>query len=101
MLLDTEKQRAENSGARENRLADRLIGDRTEALEEARARVEILTPLSIELPKTNLPGSRDLVAFKVVVMAFQNRHLFGPLSFEVRGPSGSAAAPTVRRTYSV
>jgi ATPase subunit of ABC transporter with duplicated ATPase domains len=86
MLLDTEKQRAENSGARENRLADRLIGDRTEALEEARARVEILTPLSIDLPKTNLPGSRDLVAFKDVVMAFQNRHLFGPLSFEVRGP---------------
>ena len=68
-MLDAEKQRAENSGARESQLADRLIGDRSEALEEARARVEILTPLSIELPKTGLPGSRELVAFKDVVMA--------------------------------
>ena len=86
LFLDAEKQRAENSGAREGRLADRLIGDRTDALEQARARVEILTPLSIELPKTGLPGSRELVALKDVVMAHGARRLFGPLSFEVRGP---------------
>ena len=86
IFLDAKKQRAENSGAREGRLADRLIGDRTDALEQARARVEILTPLSIELPKTGLPGSRELIAFNDVVMAHGTRRLFGPLSFEVRGP---------------
>jgi len=86
LFLDAEKQRSENSGAREGRLADRLIGDRTDTLEQARARVEILTPLSIELPKTGLPGSRELVALKDVVMAQGARRLFGPLSFEVRGP---------------
>jgi ATPase subunit of ABC transporter with duplicated ATPase domains len=86
ILLDAQKQRAENSGAREKHLADRLIGDRSEAIDEARAKVEILTPLAIDLPQTNLPGSRELVAFRDVEMAFQNRHLFGPLSFAVRGP---------------
>jgi ATPase subunit of ABC transporter with duplicated ATPase domains len=86
MFMDREKQRAENSGAREAYLADRLIGDRAEALDQARARVEILTPLSIELPKTALPGSRELVVFKDVAMAHGDRRLFGPLSFEVRGP---------------
>ncbi len=86
ILMDAEKQRAENSGARESRLADRLIGDRTEALEAASARVEILTPLAIDLPKTSLPGSRELIAFKDVMIGFPNRHLFGPLSFAVRGP---------------
>jgi len=86
MLLDAQKQRAENSGARERRLADRLVDDRTDALEEARARVEILTPLAIDLPKTNLPASRELVACSDVAMAFQGRRLFGPLSFKVRGP---------------
>ena len=86
MFMDREKERAENSAARESRLADRLIGDRTEALEAARARVEILTPLAIDLPQTNLPDGRELVAFKDVVMAFGERHLFGPLSFDVRGP---------------
>jgi len=86
MFLDAEKQRSENSGARESRLADRLIGDRADALAEARARVEVLTPLKIDLPKTGLPGSRELVAFQDVVMAHGDRRLFGPLSFAIRGP---------------
>jgi ATPase subunit of ABC transporter with duplicated ATPase domains len=86
MFLDAEKQRAENSGAREGRIADRLIGDRTDALTQARARVEILTPLTIELPNTGLPGSRELIACNEVVMAHGDRHLFGPLSFAIRGP---------------
>ncbi|MDP3689753.1 ABC-F family ATP-binding cassette domain-containing protein [Bradyrhizobium sp.] len=86
LFLDAAKQRAESSGAREGHLADRLIGDRAEVLEQARARVEILAPLSIELPKTSLPRGRDLVAFSDVVMVHGARRLFGPLSFEVRGP---------------
>ena len=68
LFLDAELQRAENSGARESRIADRMIEERTDALAEARARVEILTPLSIDLPKTGLPGSRELIAFDEVVM---------------------------------
>jgi ATPase subunit of ABC transporter with duplicated ATPase domains len=86
MFMDREKERAENSAARESNLAERQIGDRSEALEEARTRVEILTPLAIDLPKTSLPGSRELIAFKDVAMGFAGRHLFGPLSFAVRGP---------------
>ena len=86
MFMDREKERAENSAARESHLADRLIGDRTEALEAARRQVEILTPLAIALPQTNLPDGRELLAFSDVTMAFGERHLFGPLSFDVSGP---------------
>jgi ATPase subunit of ABC transporter with duplicated ATPase domains len=86
MFMDREKERAENSAARESLLAARLLGERTEALEMARAQVEILTPLSIDLPRTHLSGGRDLIALNDVVMGFGERHLFGPLSFEVRGP---------------
>ncbi|MFL6838894.1 MAG: ATP-binding cassette domain-containing protein, partial [Bradyrhizobium sp.] len=86
MFMDREKERAENSAARDGHLAGRLIGDRTERLEEARARVEVLTPLAIGLPKTALPGSRELIGFNDVVMAFRERRLFGPLSFEISGP---------------
>jgi ATPase subunit of ABC transporter with duplicated ATPase domains len=86
MFMDREKQRAENSASREGHIAGRLIGDRAEAVETARARVEVLTPLSIELPRTGLPGGRGLVALKDVVMAHNTRRLFGPLSFELRGP---------------
>jgi ATPase subunit of ABC transporter with duplicated ATPase domains len=87
MFMDREKERAENSAARESLLAARLLGERTEALEMARAQVEILTPLSIDLPRTGLPGGRELAALKDVVTGFGERHLFGPLSFEVRGPA--------------
>jgi ATPase subunit of ABC transporter with duplicated ATPase domains len=86
MFMDREKERAENSAGRESQLAGRLLGERSEALEMARAQVEILTPLSIALPRTHLPGGRELVAFKDVTMAVGERHLFGPLSFWVRGP---------------
>ena len=56
MFMDREKERAENSAARESHLGARVIGDRADALEQARARVEILTPLAIDLPRTALPG---------------------------------------------
>jgi ATPase subunit of ABC transporter with duplicated ATPase domains len=68
MFMDREKERAENSSARESQLAGRLLGDRT------------------DLPRTHLPGGRELIALKDVVMTFGERHLFGPLSFDVRGP---------------
>jgi ATPase subunit of ABC transporter with duplicated ATPase domains len=86
MFMDREKQRAENSAAREGHLAARMIEDRAAALEEARARVEVLTPLAIDLPKTNLAEGRGLVILSNVAVAFPQRHLFGPLSFELRGP---------------
>ncbi|WOH49413.1 ABC-F family ATP-binding cassette domain-containing protein [Bradyrhizobium sp. sBnM-33] len=94
MFMDREKERAENSAGRESGLASRLLGERTEVLELAKAHVEILTPLSIDLPRTHLPGGRELVAFKDVVMAFGERHLFGPLSFGVRGPERIAIRGT-------
>ena len=86
MFLDAEKQRAENSASREGRIADRQIETRAEALAEARARVEVLTPITIVLPKTDLPASRGLITFREVTMAHGARRLFGPLSFETRGP---------------
>ena len=86
MFMDREKARAENSAARESRLAGRLLDERAEAMAMAKAQVEILTPLSIDLPRTHLPGGRELIALNDVEMAFGARHLFGPLSFDVRGP---------------
>ena len=86
MFLDAEKQRAENSASREGRIADRQIETHAEALAEARARVEVLTPITIALPKTDLPAGRGLIAFREVMMAHGARPLFGPLSFEIRGP---------------
>jgi ATPase subunit of ABC transporter with duplicated ATPase domains len=97
MFMDREKERAENSAARESQLAGRLLGERAEALDMARAQVEILTPLSIDLPRTHLPSGRELIALKDVVMAFGSAICSDRCHLGFADPSGSpSAAPTVR-----
>ena len=92
ILLDAAAERAEHSAARGGQIAERLTGARIEALDDARARLEIVTPLAIDLPKSGLPAARELLAFDQVAVAFEGRVLFGPLSFTVRGPERIAVS---------
>jgi len=82
ILLGMQAERAQNSGARDNRLAARLLDDAGTAAEQARRAVEIVTPLRIELPPARLPPGRTLLRFEDVAMV----RLFGPLSFDITGP---------------
>ena len=86
ILLDAMKQRSETTGARNTHIAERQMVEATEALEAARKRVEILTPLSVTAPSVGLPGQKQVLQFEDVVMARGARRLFGPLSFKVVGP---------------
>jgi ATPase subunit of ABC transporter with duplicated ATPase domains len=92
ILLGAQAERAENTAARGGRLAERQIGERAEALMQARAGVEVRNPLAIDLPRVGVPVGRLLLAFDEVVVARGGRRLFGPLSFEVRGPERVAVA---------
>ncbi|RIJ28464.1 ABC-F family ATP-binding cassette domain-containing protein [Henriciella mobilis] len=86
LLLDARAERAEATGARGQQLASRQLGEAESALSEAEARLDIITPLHIDLPACSLPASRQLLTVSGVSMSFGDRHLFGPLSFEMRGP---------------
>lgn len=86
ILIGAAVGRAEQSAARGGRLAERLVGVQVEALEDARSRLEVLAPLALDLPTCGLAGGRLLLAFRDVVAERAGRRLFGPLSFEVRGP---------------
>lgn len=86
IFLDAEKGRAERSAGRDHHLADRLLDDAAADRDDARRRVEVLTPLSMELPSSRLPADRRLVSFKDVTLHRDDRLILGPLSFEVRGP---------------
>ena len=92
MLLDARKQRAEATRARGGDVAERLTEAGREAFETARARVEVETPLHIDLPQTGLPPRRDLLGLRDVMMTRGGRHLFGPLSLDVRGPERIAVS---------
>jgi ATPase subunit of ABC transporter with duplicated ATPase domains len=86
MLLDAKQERSEATGARNNRIAERQLAEASEALEEARKRVEILTPLSVTAPSVGLPLQKQVLVFEDVVMEQGARRLFGPFSFKVTGP---------------
>ena len=92
MLLDARKQKAETTRARGGDVAGRLTEAGRAAFEAARARVAVETPLHIDLPQTGLPPGRDLLALRDVVMTRGGRHLFGPLSLDVRGPERIAVS---------
>lgn len=86
ILLGAMAERAENSGARDNVLAERVLDDAGQAVDDARRQVEIVTPLRIDLPRANVPGSRTLLRFDDVSFAQDGCRLFGPLSFSMSGP---------------
>lgn len=86
ILLGAMAERAENTGARDDRLATRRLDEADAALGEARRQVEIVTTLRIELPASRTPANRTLLRFDAVALECGGRRLFGPLSFAITGP---------------
>jgi ATPase subunit of ABC transporter with duplicated ATPase domains len=86
MMLDFKQDRAEASQGAANRLADRQLSEANEALDQAKARFEVLVPLNVVTPSVNLPPQKFVLAFDDVTAEAGGRVLFGPLSFKVTGP---------------
>jgi ATPase subunit of ABC transporter with duplicated ATPase domains len=91
IILGMMKERAENSGGRDARLAERLVGEAEAARTAARTQVEIVTPLRIDLPPSGVSSSRDLLRVEAVVVERGSKSI-GPLDFSIRGPERVALA---------
>ncbi|WP_321491171.1 ABC-F family ATP-binding cassette domain-containing protein [uncultured Hyphomonas sp.] len=92
MLLDKRQERAEATRGKGNALAARQMSESEQVLADARARIEILAPITMDLPSCGLPSGRRLLDFQQIEMAFGDRHLFGPLDFQLTGPERVAIA---------
>jgi len=79
------KERAEGSGAREGEIARRLVCEAEAARSTARERVEIVTPLRIDLPPSGLSSSREVLRIENAVIARGDRRI-GPVDLAIRGP---------------
>jgi ATPase subunit of ABC transporter with duplicated ATPase domains len=87
ILLGAMAERAENSGAREHRLALRKAADAEAALTEARERVERTRALVIPMPTTGLATGRTiLVLDEATWNAPDGRRIVGPVSLRLTGP---------------
>ncbi|WP_165189380.1 ABC-F family ATP-binding cassette domain-containing protein [Caulobacter soli] len=87
ILLGAQAERAENSGAREGRLADRAAQEAAQAREAADARVERLRRLAFDLPSCGLPAGRIVLDLDAVGFAYPGGPpVLSDLSFRLTGP---------------
>jgi ATPase subunit of ABC transporter with duplicated ATPase domains len=85
ILLGARAERAENSGGRGQRLAEGIIAEATEKAEQARARIDVLTPLTVAVPPTGLGAGTELLALEEVTTTVGDR-TFGPWTLNITGP---------------
>ena len=84
ITLGAKAERAEDSGGRARRLGERQVSEAAAKAENSRARVEVLTPLTIALPPSGLPSAAHVLALERVTIDVGERQL-GPWTFELYG----------------
>ena len=97
ILLGAQKNRSENTGGDNARLAERQRHEALVATAEARERIEILQPLSVFVPPTDLPANRTVLQIDMVTAGYQDQpvirdfslNLTGPERVAITGPNGS------------
>lgn len=105
ILLGAMAERAQNSGAREGKLADKLAARAREAKAAAEARVERARALGFELPPSGLPEGRTVLALEDVGFAWPGAapiidglswRICGPERVALRGPNGAGKTTLIR-----
>lgn len=87
ILIGARKERAENTTGSNARLAEREAAEAAERLAEARARLEVVEPLRVELLPTGLAASRTVVELIDVTFGHGDAPpLFSALDLAVVGP---------------
>lgn len=105
IMLGGMKENAENSGGENARLASRQRADAAEAASDARAKVEILTPLTVKLAQSALPTGRTVLlasgltggpeGIEPVIRNF-DLTITGPERVAITGPNGSGKTTLLR-----
>jgi len=97
MAFDAREERSDRTAGRGNRLAERRQAEVAAALAKARAAVEVLAPLRIELPETQRGDVGPVLSLQAVTFNIGARRVLGPLDLMVHrgervaitGPNGS------------
>ncbi|WP_315720555.1 MULTISPECIES: ABC-F family ATP-binding cassette domain-containing protein [unclassified Bradyrhizobium] len=84
IMLGARAERAENTGGRLQRLAERMISEATGQRDQARRQLEVLTPLSMVLPPTGLGAGTELLVMDDAVVTAGDR-TFGPWTLHITG----------------
>ncbi|WP_323013212.1 ABC-F family ATP-binding cassette domain-containing protein [Devosia sp.] len=105
ILLGGRKENAENTSGGNSRLAERLRGEAGSAAGAARARIEVLTPLTVKLTPTGLPAGRVVLEATGLsggpdtqpnLIRDFSLTLTGPERIALTGPNGSGKTTLLR-----
>ncbi len=86
LFLDAQKERAEGTAARDAGLAARQRDEAEADLETARKQIEVLTPLTIDLPDPKGGADKRLLSVVALQACVNGQPISEPVSFEMRGP---------------
>ena len=78
ILLNALAERAENSGGRARRVGERQVSEAAAKAEEARAKIEVLTPLTISFPPSGLSSGAQVLTLEAVTVDVGERQLVLP-----------------------
>ncbi|MCP3447000.1 ABC-F family ATP-binding cassette domain-containing protein [Bradyrhizobium sp. CCGUVB14] len=87
ILAGARRDRSEDSGGKTAQITERRRAEALDAVDTARRRIEILQPLSVKLPSTQLPAGREVVWLDRVSAGYQpERPILRDLSLTIVGP---------------
>jgi len=98
IMLGGMRENAENTGAAGRRLAERQGRAAEDAANQARRKLEILQPLSVEIPSSGLAAGKTVLRLEEVSAGYDPGHpvlrdvsltIIGPERVAVTGPNGS------------
>jgi ATPase subunit of ABC transporter with duplicated ATPase domains len=85
--LNAMKNRSENTSGANVRMAERLRSQALDDAAAARRKVEVLQPLTVALPSTDLPAGRNVLKVDNVSVGYEpERPILHKLSFDIVGP---------------
>ncbi|MEH2489111.1 ABC-F family ATP-binding cassette domain-containing protein [Bradyrhizobium sp. AZCC 2230] len=91
ILAGARRDRSEDSGGKTAQITERRRAEALGAVDTARRRIEILQPLSVKLPSTQLPAGREVVWLDRVSAGYQpERPVLRDLSLSIVGPERAA-----------
>jgi ATPase subunit of ABC transporter with duplicated ATPase domains len=87
ILMNARKDRSEDTGGENARLAERRRSQALDAAASARKRIEILQPFSVVLPSTHLPAGKMVLSIENASVGHApERLILRDLSFSIVGP---------------
>jgi ATPase subunit of ABC transporter with duplicated ATPase domains len=87
ILAGARKDRSEDTGGENARLAERRRAQALEIAAAARERIEVLQPFSVVLPPTRLPAGKTVLMIDAASVGYEpQRPIIRDLSFSMTGP---------------